>query len=197
MVLVCMGEHDAEQIAAFFDEIADVGENEINTGEIVPGKRNAEIDCDPLPMPLPAQSIEREVHADFAYSAERREDEFVPFTRHQGPPAPDWLMASSSTSPASSASLRPPASINIRRPVSSIVSKRPMRSPSARRTRTVWPSPAARESQSVRMVAKCSLRFHCARRPIILADNVANNVAGATVAPAAARSVAGKSVAVG
>ena len=53
------------------------------------------------------------------------------------------------------------------------------------------PSPAARASQSARMVAKPLPRFHCANRPGILTERAANSAAAETPAPAAARSVAG------
>src|SRR5882672_8546204 len=81
--------------------------------------------------------------------------------------------------------------------MSSIVSKVPESSRSDSRMLIVSPRPAARESQSVRMVAKCSPWFHCARRPIILADSALKTTSGDSLIRPAARLVAGKSVSAG
>ncbi len=49
----------------------------------------------------------------------------------------------------------------------------------------VSPSPAARASQSARMVAKPRPLFHCASRPGILTQSEANSASAETIAPAA------------
>ncbi len=77
MVLMRVGEHEPEEIAPLLQQIADVRQDQIDAGQVVAGKRYAEVDRDPLPAPLVADPVDREIHADLADPAERREDEFV------------------------------------------------------------------------------------------------------------------------
>src|SRR5437016_5188904 len=102
MILVPMREHEPEEILSFLDQKADIGEDEVDAGEILAGERDAEIDRDPLPAPLVAEPIDREIHADLAGPAERREDKLVGSDRHQlsplggagGKPAPSSAITS-------------------------------------------------------------------------------------------------------
>ena len=167
MVLMRVGQHDAEEVAALLDQIADVRQDQVDAGQFLAGEGDAEIDGDPLPAALGAEAVEREIHPDLADAAERREDKFVAGLRHQRPSVAVQLRQ---TSPAAIV-LRPPSgSDSTSRPASSMSSKRPTSSDPRRGARgSARRGPAARASQSARMVEKCSPPFHCARRPSILA----------------------------
>ena len=87
------------------------------------------------------RSIDRQVHADLADAAKRREYQFLCGLCHdQVPPRPN-------TSPAVTVA-SPPGCSTCSRPASSSPWKRPRISRSGRRTRMSSPSPAARASQS-------------------------------------------------
>ena len=196
MILVRVGEHEAEKVAALLDQIADVGKDEIDAGKVVAGERDAEIDRDPLPAALVAEAVEREIHADLADPPSGAKTSSSPrpaITSHRFVAAActrwhdqfDHVAGGDRLAAAVRQDAAPGG--RCRRASRSV----PRHSRSASRTRIVSPRPAARASQSVRMVAKCSPRFHCASRPSILTDSAANSVAAETSAPAAARSVAG------
>src|SRR5215475_13846688 len=200
MILVRMSQHQAEEIAPFFHEIANVRHDEIDAGQRLVGKSNAKIDRDPLPALLVAEAINREIHADLAGAAQRREHEFiggahVASSSHVALTETDG--GSRNTSPAAMVMVPPSGRPSTRPPDSSRASKRPASSRSARRTRTLSPTPAARASQSARMVEKPAPAFHCARRPTILTESAPNSAAAETAAPAAARLAAGNSVSAG
>ena len=82
MILVRVGEHDAENVFAYLDEIADIRQDQIDARQVVAGKCHAEIDDDPLPAAFVPEAVEREIHADLAHPAERRKNEFVAGARH-------------------------------------------------------------------------------------------------------------------
>jgi hypothetical protein len=78
VVLVAVREHETEDVATLLHEKADVGQDEIDARQLLlGGKGDAAIDDDPLPAPLVAEAIDREVHPDLADAAERREHEFI------------------------------------------------------------------------------------------------------------------------
>ncbi len=78
MIFMRMRDHDAGEILALFDQEADVRKNQIDAGQMLfLSKRHAEIDRDPAAAALVAQTVERQVHADFADAAERREDQIL------------------------------------------------------------------------------------------------------------------------
>ena len=83
MILVRVGEHDAENIFAYLDEIADVRQDQVDARQVIAGKRHAEIDDDPLPPAFVPEAVEREIHTDLAHPAERRKNEFVARARHE------------------------------------------------------------------------------------------------------------------
>src|SRR3989304_129010 len=115
------------------------------------GERHAEIDRQPAALVLGAEPVDRQVHADLADAAERREHQvLLRFTlRHdQAPPRPK-------TSPAGTGGT-PPGPRTSRRPASSSPSKRPANSRSGSRTRIVSPRPGARLRPSGRTPAKPS-----------------------------------------
>ena len=105
-----------------------------------------------------AEPVDREIHADLADAAERREHEFALRTGHR------HYLAAKNTSPAATVCIVPSARRRTKRPVSSMVSNWPASSPSPDLTRIGLPTPAARASQSARIAAKPAPRFHCARR---------------------------------
>ena len=75
MILMRMGEHEAEKIVPLLHQVANVRHDEIDAGQRVVGKSNAEIDRNPLPALLVAEAVNREIHADLAGPAKRREHE--------------------------------------------------------------------------------------------------------------------------
>ena len=84
MVLVRVADHDARELVLALQQVADIGQDAIDSGQIVSeAEGDADVDCKPLPIaPVPV-AVEGEVHADLADAAERHEDEFV--RAHQGP----------------------------------------------------------------------------------------------------------------
>ena len=83
MILMGVGEHEAEKVAALLHQIADVGQDEIDAGQRIVGKGDAEIDRDPLPAVLVAEAVDREIHADLADPAKRRENELIGGAQHR------------------------------------------------------------------------------------------------------------------
>ena len=82
MIFMGMGEHEPEEVFALLDQKADVRHDEIDAGQMLfGGKRDAEIDHDPLPAAAVAEAVDREIHADLADAAERREHKLV--VRHR------------------------------------------------------------------------------------------------------------------
>src|SRR5436309_3231806 len=77
MIFMRMREHEAEKIVALLDEITNIGQDEIDPGQIVAGKRNAEVNRNPFAMAAVAEAVDGEIHADLAGAAERREDKLV------------------------------------------------------------------------------------------------------------------------
>ena len=82
MILVGVRQHQTDDIAALLNQITNIGKNELDPGKIIAGKRDAEIDRKPPPLPLRAEPIERQIHADLADAAQRREDELIGGCRH-------------------------------------------------------------------------------------------------------------------
>src|SRR5665213_3433938 len=191
MILVGVGKHQADDIFALLHQIADVGQDQIDTGQLLfGGKRHAKIDREPTARPPIAQPVDRQVHADFADTAERRKHQFLlPLRHNQAPPNPN-------TSPAVTVA-RPSGCCTNIRPASSSPSKRPRSSRSGNRTLISSPRPAARANQSARIEAKSAPLCHCASRRSIAADSAVNKASGATTAPASSKSVAGKNVSSG
>ena len=92
MVLVAMGEHEAQNVFALLDEIADVRHDEIDAGQMLfGGEGHAAIDDEPLPAQAVADPVDREIHPDLADAAERRENEFT--LRHGLPYRPQTVGA--------------------------------------------------------------------------------------------------------
>ena len=77
MILVRVGEHQAEDVAALLHQITDVRQDQVDAGELIVGEGHAEVDRDPLPPALVTEAVDREIHADLADPAERCENKFV------------------------------------------------------------------------------------------------------------------------
>ena len=78
MILMRMGNHQAGEVLALRHQKADVGKNQIDARQVLfRGKRHAEIDRQPLAVALVAEPVDRQVHADLADAAERREHQFL------------------------------------------------------------------------------------------------------------------------
>ena len=74
MVLMRVREHDADQIAFLLGDIADVRQDQIDTRQLIfRRERHAEIDDQPFALAALPDAVKRQVHADLAYAAERRE----------------------------------------------------------------------------------------------------------------------------
>src|SRR5262249_11713194 len=65
-------------VVALFNQETDVGQNEIDARQMLLGsKGNAAIDDDPLPPPIVAEAVDREVHPDLADAAKGCEYQLV------------------------------------------------------------------------------------------------------------------------
>ena len=71
VILVGMGEHQSEQVVAALDDERGVGHDDVDAGMTLVGKGDAEVDHQPLAV----VTIEVEVHADFARTAEGHEQQ--------------------------------------------------------------------------------------------------------------------------
>ena len=87
MILVGVGQHEADQVLALFLEEADVGHDQVDARQmLLVAERHAEIDGEPGALLAVAEAVDRQVHADLADAAERRKGQFIR-TRHQAAPA--------------------------------------------------------------------------------------------------------------
>ena len=78
MILMRVGNHQAGEVFALRHQIANVGQDQIDARQVLfRGKRHAQIDGEPLAAALGAQPVDRQVHADLADAAERREYQFL------------------------------------------------------------------------------------------------------------------------
>src|SRR5690349_7213889 len=133
-----------------------------------------------------AEAIDRQVHADLADAAERREYELL-LAGHQRAPV-GCVMAN--TSPAAIVSVAFPGVAISNRPSASMPSKVPVSCRFGSRTMMVSPRLAARASQSLRIDAKPAPAAHCAMRAFIAAASFANRSGASIEMPFALRSVA-------
>ena len=89
MILMRVGEHQPRKILALVDEIADIGQNQIDTGQLVVSrKRHAEINRKPGAMLRVTHPVNRQVHADLANAAQRGKHQFLRRGHGQRPPKP-------------------------------------------------------------------------------------------------------------
>ena len=73
MVLMAVGEDDAEQIVAPLLDEGEIGQDQLDARIIGIGEGQAEIDHHPFAL----AAVEIDVHADLARAAEREEEEFL------------------------------------------------------------------------------------------------------------------------
>ncbi len=71
-----MGDDDAAQIVLFSFKIADIRQDEISTRLFRPRKAHTHIHDQPFTVIRRTEAIHGQIHADFAYAAERQKDEF-------------------------------------------------------------------------------------------------------------------------
>ena len=123
MILMRMGDANADEIARDLLDEGDVGEDEVDAGRLRSRKAEAAVDHQPFARFRRPVAVERHVHADFAQAAERHEDEVCVRRRHATPPAV-VCRGPSDTSPASMT--RSPSRVaNTRRPIASMLARRP------------------------------------------------------------------------
>src|SRR5215467_2480179 len=77
MIFVGMREHKSHKIPPLLLQKADIRHDAINAGQIVARKGDAKIDREPGLLALRTDTIHRQIHADLADPAERREDQFL------------------------------------------------------------------------------------------------------------------------
>jgi hypothetical protein len=77
MVLMRMRDDHGAHIVALGFEKADIGQNQIDARQIRSRKGDAAIDDDPLAIVRRAESVHRQIHADFTHAAERHKHKFV------------------------------------------------------------------------------------------------------------------------
>src|SRR5215472_8904502 len=90
MVLVRVGEHDAGKVSPLFQEIADVGIDQIDARKMLfAGERDPEINDNPAPAILLAEPVNCEIHPDLADTTQGREHKLVTARVHSGFAVPD------------------------------------------------------------------------------------------------------------
>ena len=78
MILMGMGDEDAEKVVALLLDEAEIRIDEIDARKVLlAAKTHAAIDENPLPVCFRAKAVERSVHADFAESSKGKKDQFV------------------------------------------------------------------------------------------------------------------------
>src|SRR3954453_9517014 len=86
MVFVGVRQHQAHQVFALFFQKADVWHDEIDAWQmLLVSKRHPEIDSQPAALMAIAETVNRQVHADLADTAEWRKRQLIG-TRHQTAP---------------------------------------------------------------------------------------------------------------
>jgi len=78
MILMGVREHQAHQVLAFLLEEGHVRHHQIDAGQmLLVAERHAEIDREEAALLAVAETVDRQVHADLADTAERGESQFV------------------------------------------------------------------------------------------------------------------------
>ena len=186
MVLVRVGEHDAEDVASLLDQDSGCP---AGSGRCPAGSPRSRTTRRHRPRASAAraraEAVEREIHADLADAAERREHQFSPCGPAIGGSTaralgerrrrPRWP----ALSPSGSAQHQAAGVVERLEPAGKLAS--------ADRTRIGLPSPAARASQSARIggKARAAVPLREPRRPS-RRDSAANRLSGDGATPAAA-----------
>ncbi len=86
MIFMGMGQHQPDQILAFFFEKADVRHDEVDARQmLLVAEGHPEIDREPRALVAIAEAIDRQVHADLTDAAERRKSQFIRPRHHVAP----------------------------------------------------------------------------------------------------------------
>lgn len=124
VVFMGVGQHQPDQVLALLLEVANVRHDEIDAGQmLLVAERDAEIDRQPASLMPVAEPVDRQVHADLADAAERRESQFI--RTHYALPAE--ATEPKYTSPAAIVARLPSVVAITIQPVSSMVSNVPSR----------------------------------------------------------------------
>src|SRR3954453_16172010 len=86
MIFVRVGEHEPKQVAPLRDQERDVRHDQVDARKILAGEGHAQINRDPLALRPVANAVEREIHADLADAAKRREHELARHYMFLSPP---------------------------------------------------------------------------------------------------------------
>ena len=162
MVLMRMGDDDADQIFFAFSMKFEIGHEEINAGHVFVREANAEVDHQPLARVCWSIAVKAAIHADLAQAAKRDEHEFA-VAGHLGSGLPTDEKPNKTARRASEASrsVRSAASMvsspwlerMSRRPPASIPSKTPSRRPALLWIAIRSPRPRAQSSQTARTLS--------------------------------------------
>src|SRR5262249_21148538 len=154
-------EDKTDKVLSFLDEVADIREHQIDARQMLLGCEGyAGVDDQPLPATFVAKPVDRQVHADLADTAERRENELVRQSHYERSPVGTVRASPKYTSPAAIAQRVSSDLRRIRQPCSSSVSNIPCSVRSPMWMETVLPTPCARSSQSRRIAANPRPRSH-------------------------------------
>jgi hypothetical protein len=82
MILMGVGDDDADEVRPFLDNIAQVGQDDVDARRLRPGEGQAAIDQDPFSPPFRPEAVEGSVHADLAEAAKGNENKLVAGTGH-------------------------------------------------------------------------------------------------------------------
>src|SRR5690606_14820136 len=196
VVFMRVGDDDTSHLVQLaFDETG-IWQHEIDSRKRCIREGHANVDDDPLARPRRTEAVEGEVHSDFAYAAQRAEDELVPVlvshtgTFHVQTEAAD-ATAPKCTSPAATVTTPPSCSRMTKRHSSSIVSKIPRTTRPSTFTATSEPRPAARFSQRWRMAERPLPASHIRSFSTQASESARNSVSASHFAPSAASDVAG------
>ncbi len=78
MILMRMGQNDADEVLLLGFQEADIRHDEIDARQsFLVAERHAAIDHEPVTALALRQSVDRQVHADFADTAKRCENQFI------------------------------------------------------------------------------------------------------------------------
>ena len=86
MILMRMGDDEPDEILLHLLDEAGVGDHHVNAGQLRPGEGDSAINHQPFHAALRAEAVKGEIHADFAETSERHEDEFVICRVHESRP---------------------------------------------------------------------------------------------------------------
>ena len=92
MVLMSMGQDDAEDVVSVLLDELRVGQDDVDARRRLVAEGHADVDDDPLAVVRRAKAVAVEVHADLVRPAKRQEDEFVDGARLAHTMDDAWLL---------------------------------------------------------------------------------------------------------